>query len=62
MKVAAINSSPMTGKGNTARILDPFLEGMRGAGAEKGMREMYVQNLNQRFQQALEGVGAREVT
>lgn len=34
MKVAAINSSPMMGKGNTARILDPFLEGMRGAGAE----------------------------
>ncbi len=34
MKVLAINSSPMMGKGNTARILDPFLEGMREAGAE----------------------------
>ena len=34
MKVFAINSSPMMGKGNTARILDPFLEGVRGAGAE----------------------------
>ncbi len=34
MKVLAINSSPLMGKGNTAVILDPFLEGMREAGAE----------------------------
>jgi len=34
MKVLAINSSPMMDKGNTALILDPFLEGMREAGAE----------------------------
>ncbi len=34
MKVVAINSSPLMGKGNTALILDPFLEGMREAGAE----------------------------
>ncbi len=33
-KVLAINSSPNMGKGNTARILNPFLEGMKGAGAE----------------------------
>ena len=34
MKVVAINSSPLMGKGNTAVVLDPFLEGMREAGAE----------------------------
>ncbi len=34
MKVLAFNSSPMMGKGNTALILNPFLEGMREAGAE----------------------------
>ena len=34
MKVVAINSSPNMGKGNTALVLDPFLEGMREAGAE----------------------------
>ena len=34
MKVIAINSSPMMGNGNTALVLDPFLEGVREAGAE----------------------------
>jgi multimeric flavodoxin WrbA len=34
MKVVAINSSPNMGKGNTALVLDPFLEGMREMGAE----------------------------
>ena len=34
MKVLAFNCSPKMGKGNTALILDPFLEGMREAGAE----------------------------
>ncbi len=34
MKAIAINSSPNMEKGNTAVILDPFLEGMREAGAE----------------------------
>ncbi len=34
MKVVAINSSPMMGKGNTALILTPFLAGMEEAGAE----------------------------
>ena len=34
MKVIAINSSPSMEKGNTAAILNPFLEGMREAGAE----------------------------
>jgi hypothetical protein len=33
MNVIAINSSPMMDKGNTAMVLDPFLEGMREAGA-----------------------------
>ncbi len=33
MRVLAINSSPKMDKGNTALILNPFLEGMRGAGA-----------------------------
>ncbi len=34
MKVLAINSSPNMDQGNTARILNPFLEGMNEAGAE----------------------------
>lgn len=34
MKVLAINSSPRMDKGNTALILNPFLEGMKEAGAE----------------------------
>ncbi|NJD76578.1 MAG: flavodoxin family protein [Candidatus Methanoperedens sp.] len=34
MKVLAINSSPMMDKGNTSLILDPFLEGMKEAGAD----------------------------
>ena len=34
MKLVAINSSPNMGEGNTALILDPFLEGMREVGAE----------------------------
>jgi len=34
MQVIAINSSPNAARGNTAAILDPFLEGMREAGAE----------------------------
>jgi len=34
MKVIAFNSSPKMGKGNTALILDPFLDGMREGGAE----------------------------
>jgi multimeric flavodoxin WrbA len=33
MKVFAINSSPKMGEGNTALILNPFLDGMREAGA-----------------------------
>ncbi len=34
MKVLAINCSPNTDNGNTALILNPFLEGIRSAGAE----------------------------
>jgi len=34
MKVLAFNSSPRMDKGNTALILNPFLDGMREAGAE----------------------------
>ncbi|TET37233.1 MAG: flavodoxin family protein [Dehalococcoidia bacterium] len=34
MKVLAFNCSPKMGKGNTALILNPFLEGMREVGAE----------------------------
>lgn len=32
MKVLAINSSPRMDRGNTALILNPFLEGMKEAG------------------------------
>lgn len=34
MKVLAINGSPKMDDGNTARILNPFLDGMREAGAD----------------------------
>ncbi|MCQ8903869.1 MAG: flavodoxin family protein [Methanothrix sp.] len=34
MKVLAINGSPKMDEGNTARILNPFLDGMRDAGAD----------------------------
>ena len=34
VQVLAINSSPLMDKGNTALILNPFLEGMKEAGAE----------------------------
>ncbi|HEY41688.1 MAG TPA: flavodoxin family protein [Dehalococcoidia bacterium] len=34
MKVVAINSSPHMDKGNTSVILNPFLDGMKEAGAE----------------------------
>lgn len=33
MKALAINGSPHMGNGNTAKILTPFLEGMKEAGA-----------------------------
>lgn len=32
--VMAINSSPKKGKSNTSLILDPFLDGMKDAGAD----------------------------
>ncbi|MHC1753950.1 MAG: flavodoxin family protein [Methanosarcina sp.] len=44
MKVLAINSSPRMDKGNTSLILNPFLEGMREAGAEVEL--FYTENLN----------------
>lgn len=34
MKVFAINASPRMNHGNTARLLNPFIEGMKSAGAE----------------------------
>lgn len=34
MKILAVNGSPRGAKGNTERILQPFLEGAQGAGAE----------------------------
>lgn len=44
MKVVAVNSSPNGGRGNTAVILAPFLEGMREAGAEVEL--LYTRKLN----------------
>ncbi|AKB78215.1 iron-sulfur flavoprotein [Methanosarcina horonobensis HB-1 = JCM 15518] len=44
MKVLAINSSPRMDKGNTALILNPFLEGMKEAGAEVEL--FYTKKLN----------------
>lgn len=44
MKVLAINSSPRMDKGNTALILNPFLEGMKEAGVEVEL--FYTRKLN----------------
>jgi multimeric flavodoxin WrbA len=44
MKVLAINSSPRMDKGNTAMILNPYLEGMKEAGAE--IELFYTNKLN----------------
>jgi len=43
MKVVAINSSPKMDEGNTALILDPFLDGMKESGAE--VEVFYTNNL-----------------
>lgn len=43
MKVLAISGSPHMGDGNTAMILDPFLEGMKEAGANVDL--FYTRNL-----------------
>lgn len=44
MKVLAINSSPRMERGNTALILEPFLEGLREDGAEVEL--FYTRKLN----------------
>jgi multimeric flavodoxin WrbA len=44
MKVVAINASPKMGEGNTALLLNPFLDGMREAGAEVEL--FYTKRLN----------------
>ena len=44
MKVLAINSSPRMDKGNTAVILNPFLDGMKEAGADVEL--FYTKKLN----------------
>jgi multimeric flavodoxin WrbA len=44
VKVLAINGSPHKSKGNTALVLDPFLAGMREAGADVEL--FYTRDLN----------------
>ena len=44
MKVLAINASPKKDKGNTTLILNPFLDGMKEAGADVQLR--YTSDLN----------------
>jgi multimeric flavodoxin WrbA len=44
MKVLAINGSPHRGKGNTALILDPFLQGLRDGGADVDL--LYTRDLD----------------
>jgi len=44
MKIVAINGSPHKGKGNTAVVLGPFLEGLRDAGADVEL--LYVKDLD----------------
>ena len=44
MKVLAINGSPHMDDGNTAMILNPFLEGMKEAGADVDL--FYTKKLN----------------
>ncbi len=43
MKVLAINGSPLKEKGNTARILQPFLDGLSDSGA--GVEILYTRDL-----------------
>jgi len=45
MKVVVINGSPHGDKGNTALILNPFLEGMKAAGAEVKVFEIKDMNV-----------------
>lgn len=44
MRILALNSSPKTDEGNTAQILNPFLEGAREAGGEVEL--FYLTKLN----------------
>lgn len=46
MKVLAFNGSPNMDKGTTALILDPFLKGMQGSGAEVEIFYTYKMKIN----------------
>jgi multimeric flavodoxin WrbA len=46
MKVVVINGSPLGENGNTAVILNPFVEGMRAAGAEASVFLTHTMTVN----------------
>ena len=61
MKVLAFNSSPNMDKGNTALILNPFLDGLKQSGAEVDLFYTKKLNLDACQVSLVAGEGSREV-